>query len=113
MGALGRLVVTLFGSLFTFLARFFVVEKAFKISAGVVLVGLVGVLFGALKSCAEGICSTAINATAVEFPTFGMGLGVVFNTTTYTAAACYLTVWSACQLYVMKKRIVSMITAGL
>ncbi len=113
MGALGRLLATLFGSLFGFLTKFFVVEKAFKIASAVILLSLVALLFASLKSCAEGICAVAINATALEFPSFGMGLGVVFNTTTYTAAACYLTVWSACQLYVLKKKFAVMISAGL
>ncbi len=113
MGALGRLLATLFGSLFGFLTKFFVVEKAFKIASAAILIGLVAALFAALKSCSQGICSTAINSTAVEFPAFAMGLGIVFNTTTYTAAALYITVWSACQLYVLKKKMMVMVSAGL
>lgn len=113
MGALGRLLATLFGSLFTFLTRFFVVEKAFKVASIAVLLGVIGTLYGALKSCSLGVCSTAINSVIVDFPSFGMGLGIVFNTVTYSAAALYITVWTACQLYVLKKKMMGMITQGL
>lgn len=109
MGALGSLLATLFGSMFGFLGKYFVGEKAFRIAGIAIMLGLVVALYAAFKSCATGICSASIINVASEYPTFAMGLGIAFNTTTYAAVSAFMTVWTGCQLYILKKRMFSVL----
>lgn len=111
MGALGKLLMTLIVWLTSFFGRFLVLEKAFKISSMIVFVGLVTALVGSLASCAHGVCANAVSSLGTIHPSLGIGFGIVFNTTTYTAASCYMAVWMLCQLYVMKKKILGIFLA--
>jgi len=110
--AIGTLLASLFGGLFASLTKYFVAEKAFRIAAIAVMLALLAAIVLSLKSCSQGICSSAINSVASQYPTFAMGLGVAFNTTTYTAASSFILVWTACQLYIVKKRMFGVLESG-
>lgn len=113
MGAIGRLIATLFGSLFGFIVEFFVVDKGFKVVAVVAMVALLTGIVALFDSCTGGgACSAAFANAAARYPTFSMGLGIAFNTVTYGAASSYLLIWVACQLYVFKKRMTGLLLGG-
>lgn len=80
-------------------------KLAQKIWAVATITGLVALLWAAGQSCAQYICGPAIQGISTSHPAFAVGLSLAFNTTTYALASCYMTVWSACQLYVYKKTI--------
>ena len=77
-----------------------------RIWAITTITGLVGLLWLAGQGCAQMFCGPAIQGISSSHPGFAVGLSLAFNTTTYSLASCYVTVWSACQLYVYKKTIV-------
>lgn len=111
--ALGRLLVTLFGAAFTFFAKYLGANLVWKTAAIAAMVGAMTGLVLLFKSCggATGFCGTAIISASTKHPTFGVGLGIVFNSTTYGFASCYILVWMGCQLYVFKKRMVSVLVS--
>lgn len=109
---MGKIMTALFGSLFNFLAKYFSVQMAFNLASMTIMIALVVSLVASFRSCAQGVCSLAITNAATEFPSFAMGLGIAFNTTTYTAASCYMAVWSACQLYNFKKKMLGVLENG-
>ncbi|MNR75993.1 hypothetical protein D3C72_66460 [compost metagenome] len=98
----------LFTLLFKFFVRFFSIEKAFRISGMLAMMALATGLYLAMKSCAEGVCGAAIQNISVSHPSFAVGLGLGFNSITYTSVACYISVWTLCQMYVIKKRMITM-----
>lgn len=109
MPILGTLILGLFRGLLAVFGRFFVLEKAFKLAAiGSTLILATGLTL-ALKSCVNGVCGAAIGGISASHHNFAVGLGMAFNSTTYTAASCYVTVWMLCQLYVLKKRMIAML----
>jgi hypothetical protein len=113
MAAIGRLLATLFGSLFGFIVEFFVVDKGFKVAAIVVMVGLLTGIVAMFDSCTgDGICGTAFANAAQAFPNFSTGMSIAFNSVTFAAASQYLVVWAACQLYVFKKRMTGLLLGG-
>lgn len=108
MPLLGTLMMNLVVFLTGIFGRFFVLEKAFKLAAVASMVLLATALYAALNSCVTGICGQAITNISSGHKYFGMGLGIVFNSVTYTAASCYISVWTLCQMYVLKKRMFSL-----
>lgn len=99
----------LFTALFNIFGRFFVMEKAFKLAAMASMLLLATGLYLALKSCVDGVCGSAIGGISSSHPSFAVGLGAAFNSTTYAAASCYISVWTLCQMYIIKKRMIGMI----
>lgn len=80
-------------------------KLAMRIWAIATLTGFVTILWVAGQSCAQYVCGPAISAISSSHPAFAVGLSLAFNTTTYSLASCYMTVWAACQMYVYKKTI--------
>lgn len=113
MGALGKFLATLFGGLFGFIAEKSSMEIGFKLLAVTSLTAVLTAIVMGFDSCSGGgICGQAFSAAADRFPTFSMGLGIAFNAVTYSAASSYVLVWTACQLYIFKKRMTSMLLSG-
>lgn len=109
MPLLGSLMAGLFTILFNIFGRFLVLEKAFKLAAAASMLLLATGLYMALNSCVTGVCGQAITGMSVSAPNFAVGLGMAFNSTTFTAASCYMSVWTLCQLYIIKKRMITMV----
>lgn len=65
---------------------------------------MVSVLWAAGQGCAQYVCGPAIQAISTSHPSFSVGLSLGFNSTTYGLASCYMSVYTACQLYIYKKR---------
>ena len=104
MPILAKLMIGLVGILTNIFGRFFVLEKAFKMAAMASILLLTTALYMALRSCVTGVCGSALGSISNSHPSFAVGLGMVFNSTTYAAASCYISVWTLCQLYVIKRR---------
>lgn len=106
MAALGILIQVLMGILFKLFAKFMVAEKAFNLAMMVIVVSMTVAIIAAMQSCASitGACGTAVSGMADSHRNFAVGLGLVFNGVTLSAASCYMLVWVACQMYVVKKR---------
>lgn len=106
-------MATLFGAAFSFFGRFMVAEKAARLAAWSVSFAAVCALIAAAFSCISGVCATNIQTgISNSHPSFAMGLGIAWNSVTLTAASCYMTVWIACQLYVLKKKAINVIIGG-
>lgn len=112
MPLLASFLSVAFGAMFSFFGRFMVMEKAARLAAWTVSFGLIAALITAAYSCISGICATNIASMASIHPSFGMGLGIAWNAVTLTAASCYMTVWIACQIYVMKKISINLLMLG-
>lgn len=113
MPILGAFMATLFGAAFSFFGRFFVAEKAAKLAAWSVSFAAICALITTAFSCISGICAQNISSgISNSHPGFAMGLGIAWNSVTATAASCYMTVWIACQLYVIKKKAINVIIGG-
>lgn len=69
------------------------------------LVVMVSVLWAAGQGCAQFVCGPAIQSISTSHPAFAQGLALGFNSTTYGLASCYMSVYTACQLYIYKKRV--------
>lgn len=104
MPLLGTLLINLCVFLINLFSRFMILEKAFRLSAMILMLSLAGVMIALMTSCAKGVCSQGIAGMSSSHPSFAVGLGIAFNSTTITAATCYVTVWLGCQLYVMQKK---------
>lgn len=110
----GKLFYGLFGYLFTFFARFTALEKAAKLAQMATFVTMMAAIFASFYSCAgpNGACGAAIRGVA-SVPTWGpwftAGLGIIFNSNTFALTSCYLSVWLACNLYIFKKNMWTMI----
>lgn len=111
MPLLGTLVAGLFTILFNVFGRFLVLEKAFKLAAVVSMLALATALYVSLNSCVTGVCGAAITNMSASSPNFAVGLGIAFNSTTFTAASFYISVWTLCQLYIIKKRMITMVVS--
>ncbi|PUA19016.1 hypothetical protein [Glaciimonas sp. PCH181] len=109
MPLLGTLLSGLFTLLFSIFGRFFVAEKAFHLAAVGIILVLTSALWSAMTSCATGICAAAIAGISLSHHNFAVGLGIAFNSVTYSAAGCYFTVWVLCQIYVIKKRAINIL----
>lgn len=112
MPLLGKLLGALFTMLFGFFFKFFSLQTAFRIAMMLSMTVLLGGLFMALRSCVSGVCGQAIFSLGVIHIYFGMGLGMIFNSITYAAASCYISVWMICQMYVIKKKMITMVSGG-
>jgi hypothetical protein len=104
MPLLGTLLVNMLAFLINIFAKYMVLEKAFRLSAVMLMLSLVGVMIALMSSCAKGVCASGISGMSSSHPSFAVGLGMVFNSTTLSAATCYVTVWLGCQLYVVQKK---------
>lgn len=110
MPLLGNLLITIVTLLVRIFGRFMVAEKAFRVSAVLVMLTLVGILMTTFFSCARGACAQGISGISSSHPNFAVGLGIAFNGTTMAAASGYVSVWLACQLYVFQKKGLNMVT---
>lgn len=108
MPLLGTLITGLFQILLGFFGRFLVLEKAFKLAMIGAMLVLAAGLYTAFRSCVDGICGSGIASMSSSHPTFAVGLGAAFNSTTYAAASCYISVWTVCQMYIIKKRMINL-----
>lgn len=95
----------MFLRLLTFLGFDASSKLAMRIWAIATITGLVAILWVTGQTCAQYVCGPTIQGISSSHPGFAVGLGLAFNPTTYALASCYMTVWSACQLYVYKKTI--------
>jgi len=104
MPLLGTLLINLLALLINLFSRFMILERAFRLSAVLLMVSLIIPLLALMSSCAKGVCSQGISSMASSHPNFAVGLGIAFNSTTFSAATCYVMVWGACQIYVIQKK---------
>lgn len=109
MPILANLLISLITGLIGWFGRFMVIEKAFRLSAVLLMLTLAGVMMGVFSSCAKGVCAQGIASISSSHQGFAVGLGIAFNGTTLGAAAAYMTVWLACQLYVFQKKALNII----
>lgn len=109
MPLLANLLVSLVTLLVSFFGRFMLLEKAFRISAVLVMLSLALVMMGIFSSCATGVCASGISSISSGNPGFAVGLGIAFNSTTLGAAGAYMAVWVACQLYVFQKKALNLV----
>jgi hypothetical protein len=112
MSILAKFMAMLFGAAFSFFGRFFVAEKAARLAAWTVLFAVMSALISSAFSCISGVCASNIAAMASFHSSIGMGLGIAWNQVTLSAVSCYMTVWIACQLYVIKKKAINLIIGG-
>ena len=110
---LGAFLATLFSAAFSLFGRFFIAEKAARLAAWSVSFAAIAGLISLAFSCISGICANNIReGISGAHPSFAIGLGIAWNSVTLTAASCYMTVWVACQLYVIKKKAINIIIGG-
>jgi hypothetical protein len=110
MPLLANLLVHIITFLISFFSRFMLAEKAFRVSAVLIFIGLAGALLATGLSCARGVCAQGISGISSSHPNFAVGLGIAFNGTTMAAASCYASVWLACQIYVINKKGINLVT---
>ena len=99
----------LFQILFQVFFRFFSLEKAFKIASTASMLILAAALFAMMQNCATGACAAAIGTMGTAHPSLGVGLGLVWNTATSSIVSCYMLIWTFCQMYVIKKRMLTLL----
>ena len=104
MPLLGTLLINLLGVLINLFSRFLILEHAFRLSAVILMLALVIPLIALMSSCAKGVCSQGIAGMSASHPNFAVGLGIAFNSTTLSAATCYVMVWVGCLVYVVQKK---------
>lgn len=109
MPLLANLLVSLVTLLVSFFGKFMLLEKAFRVSAVLVMLSLALVMMGVFSSCATGVCAAGIAGISGASPGFAVGLGIAFNSTTLAAAGAYMSVWVACQLYVFQKKALNIV----
>jgi hypothetical protein len=112
MPLLATFISSVFGALLSVFSRFFVLEKAAKLAAVTVCLGLTAALVASMRSCVDGVCAASISGISASHPNFSVGLGVVINKTTLAAVGCYMSVWIICQLYVIKKKAINILAGG-
>lgn len=111
MPALAAFLSTCFGALLSLLGRFFVLEKASRIAAATLTVAAATALVAFLYASVAGL-SAGIAAIGSAHPMIGVGIGLVINPATLGAISIYMAVWVACQVYVVKKRVINMVSGG-
>lgn len=112
MPLLAVFVSSLFSAALSVFSRFFVLEKAAKLAGVTVAVALAAALVTSMRSCVDGVCATTISGISSSNPNFAVGLGVIINPATMAAVGCYMAVWIGCQLYVIKKKAINMLSGG-
>ena len=112
MPFLAPVIGWLFFAMVEFFSKFFTLQRAFRLAFAAIMIALLVSLAVTMKSCVTGVCGAAIGSLSASHGNFAVGLGMVFNSTTYTALSCYVTVWTGCQLYIIKKKWVELVTAG-
>lgn len=110
MPLLGNLLIAIVTTLFNFFSKFMLMERAFRLAALLVMIGLAVTMIALMSSCARGVCAQGISGISASHPNFAVGLGIAFNSTTLTSAACYMSVWLGCQLYVFQKKGLQLVT---
>lgn len=109
MPLLGTLLVNMLAFLINIFAKYMVLEKAFRLSAVMLMLTFIGVMIAVMFSCVNGVCAQGISSMSSSHPNFAVGLGMAFNSTTLSAATGYVTVWLGCQLYVVQKKGLNMV----
>lgn len=112
MPLLAAFLSALFSAALSVFSRFFILEKAAKLAAVTVTLALTAALVTSMRSCVDGVCAASISSMSSSHPSFGMGLGMVINSTTMAAVGCYMSVWIVCQLYVIKKKAINMLAGS-
>jgi len=112
MPLLAKFILLLFNVFVGLFARFFVMQTAAKMAAWSVAMALLLGLATAMMSCITGVCAQSITTLGSVHQGVAMGLGIAFNGVTLTAVSCYMTVWILCQLYVIKKKAINVITGA-
>jgi len=110
MPLLGNLLIAIVTLLINIFGKFMVAEKAFRLSAVLVMLAFFAVVIAAMGSCARGVCAQGIAGISSSHPNFAVGLGIAFNSTTMAAASCYVSVWLCCQIYVFQKKGLNIVT---
>lgn len=110
MPVLAQLIITIVTFLVSLFGRFMVVEKAFRISAVGMMVVFIGVMVAVMNSCTSGVCAQGISSMSGAHPGFAVGLSLAVNGTTIAAMGAYMSVWLACQLYVVQKKGLNILT---
>lgn len=110
MPILANLIVSIITFLVSFFSKFMLAEKAFRVSAVLLFMGLAGALMVTGLSCAHGVCAQGISGMSTSHPNFAVGLGIAFNGTTMAAASSYSMIWLACQIYVINKKGINLVT---
>lgn len=112
MQLLAAFLGTLFTSLFSFFARYLVAEKAARLAGwSLAFAGIVSIISLGYASIAGPIASSIANMTAGN-NYFAMGLAIAWNPVTIASAGAYMSVWVACQVYVIKKKAINTIIGG-
>lgn len=99
----------LFKLLFFVAFRFYALEKAFAIASTVSMLLLAAALFALLQNCATGVCAAGISAMSLSHSGFAVGLGIVWNVATSSIISCYVLIWTFCQMYIIKKRMLTLL----
>jgi len=108
MSILAKILARCFHVLFGVFSRFVGIRTAIALAAWTTTAGLITALFASMYTCVTGVCADAIRGMADIAPYVAVGLGMVWNPTTISAFACYFTVWTLCQVYVVKKVSINM-----
>lgn len=109
MPLLGALIMGLFDLLVGWFARVMIFEKAARLAAWTIAIGLIGILFTTAMSCVHGACATTISGMTAAHQGFAMGLRVAINPATLTCVSCYMATWILCQVYVLKKKAINIV----
>lgn len=98
MPLLGSLLVSLVGSLAGFFAKY----VGSKMAMGLASVAALGIMLTALLALMRS--TIAALAPVIADNNFGVGLGIAIPPNASACFTAWLTVWSACTLYVWKKK---------
>lgn len=111
MPLLGNLIVSIVMFLVSIFGRFVAGDKAFKMAGVALMLSLIAVMVGLMFSCTRGVCAAGIAGISASHPNFAVGLGMAFNTVTLAAASVYVVVWTGCQVYVIQKKGLNIISS--
>jgi len=114
MPVLASILASLFTTLFGLFGRFFALEKAASLALWGIASAAIAALYITFTNCVGtgGACAAGIQSISSSHQYFSIGLGVVFNTVTWAAINCYMTVWILCQTYVIKKKAINLMNGA-
>lgn len=108
MPILSGLLLALFDVIVRFFLKFFDIRKAWILGLVVITFGLLATLYAAGSACIDACMpSTAVGGSLARF--IWLGWGLIWNGVTAVAFSCWVTVWTACTLYVWKKKMLDML----
>lgn len=114
MPVLASILATAFATLFGLFARFFAMDKAASLALWGIASIAIAAVYTTFYNCvgAGGACAAGISAISSSHVNFSIGLGLIFNSTTWAAINCFMTVWILCQLYVIKKKAINLMNGA-